>query len=309
MSDEDAETMFRRCRWPTTNGEPVCPKCGSLGAYECRRPNGSLRFRCKGCIGDFTLTSGSLFASHKLPLQIYLAAIAIFCNEVKGKSALALSRDLGVHYKTAFIIAHKLREAMAIEMQGRRIGGPGKEAEIDGAYFGGYIKPANLKEHRRDRRKIQNQNGKRQCVVIARERDGHIVPAVFKSERDALGFIRRRVAKGTTVYADEAGAWSDLQAQFILRQINHQQAYSLAGACTNWAESFFSRIRRAELGHHHHIAGPYLGRYAQESAWREDNRRVANGDQIQALACLALTAKPSIDFGGYWQRHKAVRLQ
>ncbi len=174
MSDADAEVLFKRCRWPTTDGEPVCPKCGSIGAYECRRPNRSLRFRCKACAADFTLTSGTLFASHKLPLQIYLAAILIFCNEVKGKSALALSRDLGIHYKSAFILGHKLREAMAIEMHGRRIGGAGREAEIDGAYFGGYIKPANLKEHRRDRRKIQN--GKRQCVVVVRERDGHIVP-------------------------------------------------------------------------------------------------------------------------------------
>jgi hypothetical protein len=67
--------------------------------YECRRPSGQLRFRCKACRGDFSLTSGTLFAHHKLPLQTYLAAVAIFCNEVKGKSALALSRDLDVQYK------------------------------------------------------------------------------------------------------------------------------------------------------------------------------------------------------------------
>ncbi len=68
---------------------------------------------------DFTVTSGTLFAFHKLPLRMYLAAIAIFCNEVKGKSMLALSRDLGVQYKTAFVLAHKMREAMAAEIQGR----------------------------------------------------------------------------------------------------------------------------------------------------------------------------------------------
>lgn len=216
---------------------------------------------------------------------------------------LALSRDLGLAYKSAFVLCHKLREAMAIEMQGRRVGGDGKEVSIDGAYFGGYIKPANLRENRRDRRKAENQNGKRQCVVIAREKDGHIVPAVFKSESDALDFIRRRVAKGTIVHADEASSWNPLQGQFTLRRINHQEAYSLADACTNAAESFFSRIRRAEVGHHHHIAGPYLGRYAQESAFREDHCRTCNGGQIKTVAHLALTAKPSVDFSGYWQRH------
>ena len=81
---------------------------------------------------------------HKLPLRTYLAAIAIFCNEVKGKSALALSRDLDVSYKSAFVLLHKLREAMAEEMKGRIVGGDGKVAEVDGGYFGGYVKPANL---------------------------------------------------------------------------------------------------------------------------------------------------------------------
>ncbi len=66
-----------------------------------------------------SLTSGTLFASHKLPLRMYLAAIAIFVNEVKGKSALAMSRDLGLAYKSAFVLFHKLREAMAEEMKGR----------------------------------------------------------------------------------------------------------------------------------------------------------------------------------------------
>src|SRR3978361_722486 len=112
----------------------------------------ALRFRCKGCKKDFTITSGTLFGSHKLPLRCYLAAIAIFCNEVKGKSALALSRDLNVSYKCAFVLLHKCREAMAEEMKGRVVGGEGKEAEIDGGYFGGYVKPANMKEDRKDRR-------------------------------------------------------------------------------------------------------------------------------------------------------------
>ena len=66
--------------------------------------------------------------------------VAIFCNEVKGKSMLALSRDLGTQYKTAFVLAHKMREAMAAESRGARVGGPGRKAEVDGGYFGGYVK-------------------------------------------------------------------------------------------------------------------------------------------------------------------------
>lgn len=94
MKDADAEMTFRRIRWADTDGEPVCPHCGGVDAYDCRRLKGAPRFRCRACVKDFTITSGTLFASHKLPLRAYLAAIAIFCNEVKGKSALRSSRRL-----------------------------------------------------------------------------------------------------------------------------------------------------------------------------------------------------------------------
>src|SRR6204780_4272140 len=304
MKDEQAEKAFRCIRWADTNGEPVCPHCGGTDAYDCRRLKGAPRFRCRACGKDCSITSGTLFASHKLPLRTYLAAIAIFCNEVKGKSALALTRDLGVSYKTAFVLLHKLREAMAEEMKGRTLGGDGKVVEADGGYFGGYVKPANYRENRRDRRLGRNQSGKRQVVVVVRERDGNSLPAVFRSEAHALDFIRRRVAKGTTINVDEAGSWEGLSDRFEVRTINHQEAYSdLEGTCTNWAEEFFSRLRRAELGPPHHIAGAYLLRYAQEASWREDNRREANGDQVNRLAGLAMKQKPSVDFSGYWQKH------
>src|SRR5208282_4774047 len=89
------------------------------------RVRGIDRDLSNACGKDFSITSGTLFASHKLPLRCYLAAIAIFCNEVKGKSALALSRDLNVSYKCAFVLLHKLREGMAAELKGRMIGGEG----------------------------------------------------------------------------------------------------------------------------------------------------------------------------------------
>ncbi|MCW3474418.1 IS1595 family transposase [Limobrevibacterium gyesilva] len=306
MTDGQVEATFKAIRWAATNGKPVCPHCECPTVYEARRPSGALRFRCKACRKDFSITSGTLFAFHKMPLRNYLAAIAIFCNEVKGKSALALSRDLDVQYKTAFVLAHKLREAMASELKGLHLGGDGETVEVDGAYFGGYIKPANHKENRRDRRLAKNQNGKRQVVVVIRERGGRTLPAVFRSEAAALGFIASRVGKGTEIQADEAGSWNDLQARFAMQRIDHQSLYSTSsGVYTNGAEEFFSRMRRAEIGHHHHIAGAYLVRYAQEAGWREDNRRVANGEQTKRVAGLAMACRPSVDFCGYWQRAQA----
>lgn len=193
---------------------------------------------------------------------------------MNGKSALAISRDLGVSYKCAFVLLHKIREAMAEELKGRVVGGEGKVVGVDGGYFGGHVKPANRKVDRKDRRLASNQSGKRKAVIIIRERGGQSVPAVFQSESEAHAFIVSRIAKGTIVNADESSARDALHARFEMKRINHQDACSLDGACTNMAEEYFSRLRRAEAGNYHHIAGTYLLRYAQEASWREDNRRV-----------------------------------
>jgi hypothetical protein len=93
-----------------------------------------------------------------------------------------------------------------------------------------------------------------------------------------------------------------LHARFETKRINHSQAYSDGEACTNQAESFFSRLRRAEIGIHHKVAGPYLNSYANEMAWREDNRRVSNGELYLMAAAAALKHPKSENWCGYWQR-------
>ena len=233
-------------------------------------------------------------------------AIAAFCNEVKGKSMLAFSRDLDVQYKTAFVLAHKLREAMASSMKALRIGGEGRTAEIDGAYFGGHIRPENLAADRIDRRLAENQSGKRQVVVAMRERGGRTLAQVFPAEADGVAAIRLRIAKGTVIHADESPAWNVLHASFAMQRINHQDGYSIDGACTNGAESYFSRLRRGELGHHHHIAGPYLFVMPRRRLGVRTSRRVSNGDQVYGVVGLAMHCKPSVDFCGYWQRAQAA---
>ena len=221
MSDEEAKTIFRKIRWASNRGDPFCPKCGCTIVYDCRRAYGTARWRCKTCRHSFSITSGTLFHPRKMPLRAYLLAIAIFCNKVKGKSMLAMSRDLGTHYMTAFVLAHKMRETMASEVKApASVGGDGKQAEIDGPICGGYVKPANRHENRRDRRLTEYRSGKRQCVVVIRERDGLTLPGVYR-------FIRRGIGKGTIVHADESSAWNPLHGRFVLKRINHEEAYSL----------------------------------------------------------------------------------
>ena len=136
---------------------------------------------------------------------------------------------------------HELREAMAEELTGRVVGSDGKIAEVDGGYFGGYMKPANQKEYRRDRRYARNQSRKRKVVVIVRERGGNSVPMPLGSEGQVVAF-RTRIAMGTVVHADEAASWDGLHERFEMKRINHQEAYSLNGACTIMAEEIFQPL-------------------------------------------------------------------
>lgn len=299
MSDAEARETFKAIRWASTEGEPVCPKCGCVESYDLTTRQ---IFKCKACLSQFSVTSGTIFASRKLAIRDILAAIAIFVNGAKGYSALQLSRDLDVQYKTAFVMAHKLREAIAMSRDADMLDG---DVEVDGAYFGGYVKPANERANRRDRRLSENQSGKRQVVVAMRERDGDTRPFVTAREADGVALVAANVANDATVHADEASHWDVLHARFATKRINHSEAYSLDGACTNMAESFFSRLRRAEVGTHHHIAGRYLAAYATEMAWREDNRRVSNGAQFAMVVGAAMAAPVSRQWKGYWQRAAA----
>lgn len=297
LSEDEAFTTFREIRWAETGGKPVCPKCGhgECYTYAARRI-----FKCKACARQFSATSGTIFASHKLALRDYLAAIAIFSNGAKGVAALALGRDLNVSYKTAFVLAHKLREAMTADQDGATVGG---EVEIDGAYFGGYVKPENKAEDRKDRRLSENRTGKRKVVVVMREREGRTVPFVAESEAAGARRIAAKVRKDAKVYADEGPGWDGLHAVFNVARVNHQVQFSDKGVCTNQAESFFSRLRRAEIGTHHHVSGRYLQAYAGEMAWREDQSRKSNGGQFLLITAATAAHPVSRKWKGYWQRH------
>lgn len=295
LTDAEAYARFKAIRFATNGGEAFCPKCGGVKVYEYAARK---IFKCAGCSGQFTLTSGTIFASRKLALRDILSAIAIFMNGAKGHSALQLSRDLRVQYKTAFVLTHKIREAMASQLPTELSG----EVEVDGAYFGGYVKPRNYKENRRDRRLAVNQSGKRKVVVAIRERKGATVTHVFNSEDQALPVIASTVAPGSVVHADEASSWDALNLFYETKRINHSEAYSHDGACTNQAESFFSRLRRAEIGIHHHIRNAYLNSYANEMAWRENNRRASNGAQYLMTVHAVAHHPVSQQWKGYWQR-------
>ena len=294
--EEAAYRKFCEIRWSETDGDAVCPRCGCYEAYDISTRR---KFKCKACHHQFSVTSGTIFASRKMDFTDLLAAICIVANAAKGVSMIQLSRDLGVQYKTAFVLAHKIREALALETAETKLD---DTVEIDGAYFGGHIRPANNAVNRVDRRLARNQTGKRRVVIAMRERQGRTLTTVGKSEAEGVAFARARLAKGTVLNADEASHWDALDAFFPVGRINHSEAYSANGVCTNQVESYFSRLRRMVGGQHHHVSAKYLHQYAAHAAWLEDHRRESNGALAGRIVKNAMTAPVSRDWKGYWQR-------
>jgi hypothetical protein len=151
------------------------------------------------------------------------------------------------------------------------------EVEIDGAYFGGHVRPENRKEDRRDRRLSENQIGKRRVVVALRERRGRTLTFVVKREAQGVEIARRHVAPDASVFADEATRWDELEAIFPnTGRINHSMSYAEGDDHTNWVESYFARLRRMVSGQHHHVSPRYLYQYADEAAWKGDHCRMPN---------------------------------
>ena len=295
--EDKAYATFCRMRWAETDGAPVCPRCGGIKHYDVK---GRRKFKCAACAHQFSVTSGTIFASRKMTFVDLCAAICISVNAVKGLSALQLGRDIDCQYKTAFVLAHKIREALASEVEGMQLAG---EVEVDGAYFGGKIRPANRKEDRKDRRLAKHQTGERRVVVVLRERDGATKTFVAEHEAEGVTLAEEHVAADATVYADEAGHWDELHGKFAaVGRINHTEAYATEEANTNQAESYFSRLRRMVDGQHHHVSARYLYQYAAEAAWKEDNRRLANGDAFRRTLSLAMGSPVSRQWKGYWER-------
>ncbi len=295
--EDAAYQTFCKMRWPETDGEAVCPCCGFDEAYKITTRR---KFKCKACHHQFSVTSGTIFASRKMDFVDLLAAICIIVNASKGVSMVQLSRDLDCQYKTAFVLAHKLREAMALEVQtGEVLEG---HVEIDGAYFGGHIRPENRKEDRKDRRLKANQNGKRRVVIALREREGRTLPFVGTSEAEGVALANENISRMSTMSADEASHWDLLHSRFGVDRVNHSECYSDHGKHTNMVESFFSRLRRMVDGQHHGVSPQYLHQYANHAAWLEDNRRTDNGTLAHIVVSNAMGSPVSRNWKGYWQR-------
>jgi transposase-like protein len=314
LTDQQAFEAFKEVRWGDGD-EVACPVCGTIGKHYFKVTR--KQWQCKDCSHTFSVTSGTIFAFHKLPLRVYLAAIAIYTNAVKGISALQLGRDLGVQYKTAFVLAHKIRESLMEQRDTSQLSG---EIHMDGCYVNGTIRPKNKKAKRIDRRLAIHQKPTKRCVFVIRQKSlepsgGAIKTRTFvikgENQADVGNLTNAFVKKGSVICADESNAYDALHAKYETRRVNHSVEYRADdGTTNNLAESYLSRFRRMQYGQTHKFGNLYLANYANEAAYREDTRRWANGEIFADIMKKCARTATNRDWCGYWQgnKHQVERL-
>lgn len=254
---------------------------------------------------EFSVTSGTVFHSRKLTFKKLLVAIWEEITAVKGLAALHLTRKIGVEYKTAWVLLAKIREAIGKRRAKMKLWG---SVQIDGKYIGGHIKPENKKEDRIDRRRKENQNGKRMCVLSIREHNldapNRTITRVVSDEnpKAAWAAVRDHVQLKAVLTADEHGSYDDLAGLAILQRVNHSKAYQTEdGVDTNRIESFFARAERSYVGIHHRFSVKYLDWYMAMVAWKEDTRYMGQQWQLADVLRTVTHRTTSENLCGYWQ--------
>lgn len=310
MSDQEAFDLLCELRWGK-DGTQCCPQCGVIRKHHYIKSRKQFRCAEVSCTRTFSVTSGTKFAYHKKSFRDLLAGTAIFVNNVEGVAALRNSSFTGFAYKPTLLFQHKIREAIYEKRDLTPMDG---EVEMDGCYFHYYIRPANFKANRIDRRLARNLNPNKRCVIAMRQRGEpgkgakRTIITVIKSEndQDVLALTTKYVVPGTIVYTDSHNCYGVLAGRYNLKQVNHDEAYSdLDGVNENQAESFFFRLRKL-FSHIHKNDPKLLELYANEIVWREDNRRVSFYDQFIDVLKKCLHTGQSRLWSKYWQGNRVT---
>jgi len=277
--DDAARQHLESILWP--NG-PVCPHCG--GTERNSRLSGAshrpgLLF-CGDCRSQFTVTVGTVFERSKVPLHKWVYAVHLMCASKKGISSKQIERMLGVTYKTAWFMSHRIREAMNIQPDGQ-MGGNGAPVEVDETYWGNKGKQAPGARGGHHAMK----------VVSLVERDGEkrsfVVPNV--NAKTLRPILNAQIAKRTRLMTDEARWYKGIGKDFVSHEsVNHNvKEYARGDVTTNTVESSFSLLKRGLVGTFHSVSEQHLQRYATEFDFRW-NYRIKTGYNDTERAAVAL---------------------
>lgn len=300
--EEAAYAKLEAIIWPEG---PVCPHCGCMGRIYKMTANAEKRIRiglhkCGDCRKQFTVKVGTVFESSHVKLNLWFQAAYLMASSKKGISAHQLHRTLGVTYKTAWFMAHRLREAMAtVGME--PMGGEGKWVEADETFVGGKEKNKHVGSRKRG-----NIGGRGKEIVFSLvERGGkvrsHHVPSVTaKTLRPIL--VAQLDAK-TYLMTDDAGQYRNMPKDFPAHQtVNHSiDEYVRGEAHTNTVEGYFSILKRGIVGTFHHVSQQHLKRYLAEFDFRYNERESlgVNDGQRTTHVLRGITGKRLTYRGSY----------
>lgn len=273
--DTAARKHLEATRWP--NGA-VCPHCGGTernSALNGKAHRPGLWF-CGDCRTQFSVTVGTVFERSKVPLHKWLMAVHLLCASKKGISSLQLQRMLGVTYKTAWFMAHRIREAMKDEST-EQLGGPGTSGivEADETYFG----------RTRGLGKGNHQDHKQKVVALV-ERNGRVrafhVPTV--NIRTLKPILEGQISKDARLMTDSATMYRKMGKSFKSHEyVDHtHKEYARGDVTTNTVEGFFGILKRGIHGNYQHVSPAHLYRYVNEFSFRYNYRKVTDESRTEA---------------------------
>ncbi|HZO53951.1 MAG TPA: IS1595 family transposase [Bryobacteraceae bacterium] len=289
FTDEDkARELLEASRWPDG---PVCPHCGQLDSVSALggKSMGPGWFHCSDCREKFTVRVGTLYERSHIPLHKWLLATHLIVSSKKGISALQIQRMLGISYKSAWFMCHRIRESMKPATRGS-VGGEGKIVEADETYIGG--KEANKHVSKRNKRNIGGKG--KQAVFALVERDGHShsFHVANVSGDDLRPLIVTHTSRKSSLMTDQGGQYFHVGKEFSRHEtVNHSaDEYVRGDAHTNTAECRFSLMKRAVFGAHHSISEAHLHRYLTEWDFKWNNRKLSDKERA-AVALKGIEGK------------------
>lgn len=267
-----AREHLEAIRWPEG---PTCPHCGAFNAtrLEGKKHRAGL-VQCNDCREQFTVTVGTVFERSKVPLHKWLLCNHLLCASKKGMSAKQIERMLGVTYKTAWFMCHRIREAMKTDGTDGPLGGPDAVVEADETYVGGKAK------NRATRRPAPKK-----AVVALVERDGHVrsFHVANVNAKHLRGLIVTNVDRRSHLMTDESVVYTSVGREFNGHSVvNHSaKEYVTTGGFkhSNTAENFFSIFKRGVVGTYHHMSEAHLARYTGEFDFRYNTRTMTDAER------------------------------
>ncbi len=283
FTDADAaRAHLESLQW--ANGR-VCPHCGTVdNSVELKgkstRPG---VYKCRPCQKPFSVTVGTVFERSKIPLSKWLLATELLTASKKGISAHQIHRMLGVTYKTAWFMMHRIREAMVPAAGEPPLGGYGKIVEADETYIG--------KADGKRKRPMQGGYHHKMKVLSLVERGGNVRSKRIKdgTKLEITDIIRANVDPASILHTDGAGMYKNTGAVRIHESVDHANEYVRPGKAgrkvhTNTLEGFFSVFKRGMVGTYQHCGEQHLDRYLAEFDFRQNNRAAVGVDDTMRAA-------------------------